>query len=100
MHDLGLQAPVAFLQRREELLQSARREVGHRPDSKRRRLAADSPDLGDRELERGHDPARLLSEQVRGRKGLHLAARSREELHPELALELADRLGQRRLGDV
>ena len=72
----------------------------HAADPERVAGAARAPRRADGELHVGQHPARLLGEDAPRLGELHDPARPLEQLHPQLRLELSNRLRERRLRDV
>src|SRR5689334_12387165 len=71
-----------------------------RPDAEGSSGPAGPARLGDGDVHACEDLSRLLGERDPGLGRHDPAAPAPEELDPELSLELTNRLGQRRLGDV
>jgi hypothetical protein len=99
MGHLALAARIALLQAAKEALDAGDREIGETAQPKRAHAAGPAR-LGDRAVEAPQQLTSLLGEDPSGLGHRHHPRGSLEQLHAQLPLEPAYRLGERRLGDV
>jgi hypothetical protein len=100
MGDLDRYTRFAITQSPDVFKEPVNRECRHASDPKRRAHSTGPPGLLDRALETGQQLAALVGEDQAGISQRNGAACSIEKTNTQLALELADRMGERRLREL